>query len=261
MSVRAHSLPGLNRRKLLKRVRCWSSRRYWREIHQQQAGRRGFVIGNGPSLRMTDLDRLQGEVCLAANRIYLAFDQTRWRPDYVTVADAVLWPKIREEIGQHIPTLHAVADLDPAPGVAMHYYAYRGRADDHPESPAVPPAYSANVLEGIVGGYTVTFDNLQLAEHLGLNPIYLLGCDHFYAGESGQEDEGQAIRNVSTQNHFSPNYRDVGEPVNPAPIAQMNRAFREAQRYAQANGRTIANATRGGHLDIFPRVDFDALFR
>ncbi len=261
MPVRARNFPGLNRRKLVKRLRCWSSRPYWRSLRNRHAGQRGFVIGNGPSLRMEDLSRLQGEICLAANRIYLAFDQTPWRPDYVTVADAVLWPKIREEIGQHVTGVHAVADLEPAPNAPMHYYAYHGRADDQPESTEAAPAFSGNVLEGIYGGYTVTFDNLQLAVHLGLNPIYLLGCDHFYAGENTDASEGQAIRNASTANHFSAAYRSLGEPVNPAPIAQMNRAFREADRYARTHGITLANATRGGHLDTFHRVDFDGLWQ
>ena len=35
------------------------------------AGKRAFVIGNGPSLRDTDLHKLAGEVTFGSNRIYL----------------------------------------------------------------------------------------------------------------------------------------------------------------------------------------------
>ncbi|MGF1485107.1 MAG: 6-hydroxymethylpterin diphosphokinase MptE-like protein [Opitutales bacterium] len=248
------------RRKLAKRMRWWSSRSYWKRIQNLHTGKRGFIIGNGPSLKIEDLERLKGEVTLAANRIYLAFDQTAWRPSYVSVADAVLWPKIREEMSQYFDEILAVADLPCAPAAQMRYYRYRARADALPESNQAAPAFSADLLEGIYGGYTVTYDNLQIATWLGLNPIYLIGCDHHYAGETGQEPEGQAIVNSSSVNHFVANYRNVGEAINPAPIARMNRAFREAQRFAELNGRSILNATRGGHLEVFPRVDFDSLF-
>jgi hypothetical protein len=57
-----------------------------------------------------------------------------------------------------------------------------------------------------------------------------------------------------------PNYRSPGEVVNPAPIAEMTRSYERARRFGRSNGIEILNATRGGHLETFPRVAFDALF-
>ncbi|HQL39176.1 MAG TPA: hypothetical protein PKV95_06830, partial [Anaerolineaceae bacterium] len=54
----------------------------WRESQQrlaacrnQHAGKRCFIIGNGPSLRQTDLAKLRGEMTFGLNRIYLAFPE------------------------------------------------------------------------------------------------------------------------------------------------------------------------------------------
>jgi len=49
----------------------WRSRRYWASVKGRYAGRRGFVIGNGPSLKAADLELLRDEVCIASNKIYL----------------------------------------------------------------------------------------------------------------------------------------------------------------------------------------------
>ena len=43
-------------------------------------------------------------------------------------------------------------------------------------------------------------------------------------------------------------------------VWQMDVAYEAARKYADAHGIKIYNATRGGCLEAFPRVDFDSLF-
>ena len=38
-------------------------------------GKRGFIIGNGPSLKNTDLTKLEDEFTFGMNRIYLLFPE------------------------------------------------------------------------------------------------------------------------------------------------------------------------------------------
>ena len=40
----------------------------------------------------------------------------------------------------------------------------------------------------------------------------------------------------------------------------MTKAYEAFRRYADENGIKVKNATRGGKLEIFERVDFDSLF-
>lgn len=40
----------------------------------------------------------------------------------------------------------------------------------------------------------------------------------------------------------------------------MSLAYKAARKYADAHGIKIYNATRGGKLEVFERVDFDSLF-
>ncbi len=64
-----------------------SNARKLRRFRNLHAGERCFVIGNGPSLAIADLERLTGEVTFASNKIYLLFEQTPWRPSYYVAED------------------------------------------------------------------------------------------------------------------------------------------------------------------------------
>ena len=43
---------------------------------------RAFIVGNGPSLRNTNLDKLIGEVSFGCNNVHLIYKQTKWRPTH-----------------------------------------------------------------------------------------------------------------------------------------------------------------------------------
>ena len=232
-----------------------NSAAWFRRTKNLHAGHRGFVIGNGPSLRTEDLDRLKGEVCIASNKIYLAFKDTQWRPRYLTCVDKLVWSKIQCDLTglfDDIVTINTVAVRLAAINVvvARHLGGHDSDSD----------GFSLDCRRGVYGGRTVTFTNLQLAAHLGLNPIYLIGCDHYYQGESSAAKDGSVVTHASGSNHFAADYRVAGEMVNSAPIEEMNQAFLVARRVSSSHHIQIMNATRGGHLEAFPRVAFDGLF-
>ena len=235
--------------------RIKESTEYWNSLKNIHRGKRGFVIGNGPSLKLEDLERLKGEVTIASNKIYLAFDQVTWRPTYFTSCDKILWPKMRNEIGEHVDTIHLasyIRGITYKTSTKVKLWRYLGSKN------AGLNVFSDDIAEGAFGGGTVTYENLQIAVHLGLNPIYIIGCDHFYAGEDDLS-EGEVSRVEGQSNHFIKNYRKPGEVVNSANLPVMNQAYRTARAYADANGIQIINATRGGFLEIFQRANLDSV--
>ena len=48
---------------------------------------RCFVLGNGPSLALDNLDLLQNEVTFGVNQCELIYSKTTWRPTYWVCAD------------------------------------------------------------------------------------------------------------------------------------------------------------------------------
>ena len=92
---------------------------------------------------------------------------------------------------------------------------------------------------------------------MGFKEIYLLGIDHSYS--KNIDDQG---------NHFIKGYYSEEEQkalkgrYHSAlyEIDNASKAFETAERYSRTHGFRIYNATRGGKLEIFERVDFDSLF-
>jgi len=223
---------------------------YWVNMKDKYKGKRGFIIGNGPSLLPEDLEALKNEISIASNRIYLMYPKTNWRPTVYTIADSILWPKIKDEVKNLNETVHLPNYLKFEGSDNVKYwkspFSIGGRK------------FSLDITEGAYGGHTVTYENIQIAMYLGLNPIYLIGCDHNYPGEK-DVTAGIAIKQGSEQTHFTKEYRVPGEKVLPASILNMEASYRAANQVANEHGVEIFNATRGGRLDVFNRADLDKL--
>ena len=72
-----------------------------KDIHK---GRRAFIIGNGPSLRQTDLSKLRNEFTFGMNRIYLLFPELGFHTTYfVSINDLVIEQFKDEILAQPMP--------------------------------------------------------------------------------------------------------------------------------------------------------------
>ena len=60
---------------------------YFRKLKDKYKGQRGFVVGNGPSLKIEDLSKLEKEVSIASNKIFMIFKDTPWRPQVYSIVD------------------------------------------------------------------------------------------------------------------------------------------------------------------------------
>jgi hypothetical protein len=230
-----------------------------KDVHK---GQRAFIIGTGPSLRISDLHRLQKELTFACNKIYLAFNETDWRPTYYSVIDMVLAEHNRKTISELELCKIFRHDLQPyfrgTPGIVYV------RARRNPTKQGEPqPAFSENLLVGAYGGATVVYVQLQLAFHMGIREIYLIGLDFsFSVPESTGEvtKHGEIVLRGSPKiNHFHPAYREPGERWTFPRLDLQYEAFECAKEAFERAGGFIANASRETALDVFPLVDFDEL--
>jgi hypothetical protein len=96
---------------------------------------------------------------------------------------------------------------------------------------------------------------IQLLAYMGIHEIYIIGCDNSYAREI-KKDGSIQTHNVASYFKGS-NAKDM---ANAAATWEMNIAYEYARKYADSHNIKIFNATRGGHLEAFERVDFDGLF-
>ena len=125
--------------------------------------------------------------------------------------------------------------------------------------------FSDDISRCVYDGGTVTYFSIQCAAYMGFRQIILLGVDHSFAKE--QTKDGKITVNDSVKNHFQ-NYQtddfwgsgQKDEEAVVFPVDFATEAFITAKNYADEHGIEILNATRGGKLEVFRRVEFDMLF-
>lgn len=227
-----------------------------KNIHK---GQRCFIIGNGPSLRIEDLEKLNNEITLAANKIYLAFESTKWRPTYYCVTDDMVVKQNFDDINnlsgfvKFFPSVSLTrwkTFLDNA--VFFRYTYYKKR---FPE----PPKFGFDITDRIYAGRTVLYALIQIAAFMGIRKIYMTGVDFDFTMPS--QKKGRLLISKTENNHFHPEYRRQGEIWVDPKLDHQEAAFKAAKTALNQLGGQIYNATRGGKLEVFPRVDFDKLFR
>jgi len=86
-------------------------------FHNLHQGQRCFILGNGPSLRKTDLSLLEGEVTFGMNRIYLLFPEMGFSTTYFVSINTLVLEQCAEDIrGRYSGTGDAeVCDLAQPP--------------------------------------------------------------------------------------------------------------------------------------------------
>ncbi len=218
-----------------------------KDIHR---GQRCFIIGNGPSLRQTDLKKLRTEFTFGLNRIYLLFPELGFPTTYfLSMNDLVIEQCTAEILALPIPkflTWRARRFLSPTSDTHFLYTSYTG------------PKFARNVAGRVWEGATVTYVALQLAYHMGFEKAILIGVDHNFV------TKGDANKTVTSQgddpNHFAPNYFGKGFKWQLPDLETSERAYRMARAAYEADGRQVLDATVDGKLAVFPKVDYSSLF-
>lgn len=228
------------------------------QLRNCHAGRPCFIIGNGPSLKQTPIERLAGEVTIGCNGLFLLFERMGFKPTYYTVEDVLVAADRREEIRR----LRGTTRLFPFDirkiigGDQEALWVNFLRIHDAPQR------FTEDFVREAFWGGTVTYFNMQLAVHLGCNPIYLVGIDHNYKTDVPVTKQGSVwTSQADDPNHFDPNYFGKGYRWHDPNVARMEAAYVKAREHCAARGIQILNATKGGKLEVFPRVDIDALLR
>jgi hypothetical protein len=219
------------------------------------AGRRAFILGNGPSLKISDLDRLRGEITFAANRIFLAYDQTLWRPTYWSCSDLLVAQNNLETIRtlDHVKFV-GFNVLECLGGLPYSYTVGRPKSGS--------PVSNMDLAEGVHPGASVVIFMLKLAFWMGVKVVYLLGLDfHFTVPEGASTQEvvqnNAVVVGQGEINHFHPNYRPAGEKWTMPLLDKQFQEFSLMRWRYEADGRVIYNASRQTRLSAIERVDLD----
>lgn len=214
-------------------------------------GQRCFILGNGPSLRRTDLSLLRSEHTFGLNRIYLLFDETGFKPTYYVAINTLVVEQFAEDIESldmpRFITWRARKWLSADPGTIYLDTDYTGVED-----------FSTELTSRVYEGGTVTYVALQLAYWMGFEEVVLLGVDHSYTTEGPANET--VVSHGEDPNHFDADYFGKGSRWQLPDLAASQRAYTLAKHAYASGGRRILDATIEGQLTVFPKVDYLSLF-
>jgi hypothetical protein len=224
-------------------------------LKDKYGGERCFIIGNGPSLRNTDVSKLKDEYTFGMNRVYLAFEEWGFQTSFlVSVNDLVIEQCVDDFLALDMP----------------RFFSWRARKffpRETFQSENVPtflfttytgPKFAPDATGRMWEGATVTFACLQLAFHMGFEQVILIGVDHTFAAKG--KPNTTVVSQGDDLSHFDPRYFGKGFRWQLPDLDTSERGYWMARQAYQTAGREVLDATIGGQLEVFPKVEYDALF-
>ncbi len=225
-----------------------------KEYQNKFAGKRCFVIGNGPSLKQTDLSLLKNEYSFGMNRIYLAFEERGFQTSFLVAVNNL----VIEQCYQDFQSLNL-----------PKFFSWRAKNLLYPTGK--PDAKTHFLFTTYTGqkfarqsharfweGATVTFVCLQLAFCMGFKEVILIGVDHSF--ETKGNPNQTVVSTGDDQNHFSSEYFGKGFRWQLPDLETSEKSYQLAREVYRAEGRQIIDATIGGKLSVFPKVEYIGLF-
>lgn len=217
----------------------------YRGIHKNE---RCFIIGTGPSLQLSQLKMLKNEITFSVNSIINCFENTDWRPTYYCITDPRVYETLKPKLEQYskdlfsfYPTNRIKTDILSGLGFPLNCSdMYKAQALDV----FTLTKFGTNPQNDVYDGATVVYALLQIAVFLGFTEIYLLGVDCNYGYTKDYHNQSLEYNSPTYV------YRDT---KNTGRI--MIEAFKIAQKYAMENGISIFNASSGGKLNVFDRIN------
>ena len=235
------------------------------EFSGKHKGQPAFVIVNGPSLATQDILRLKDQVTFVVSGFWKHEAVLSWQPTYYSLLDKnfftdstatrAFYQNMHQRIHSStffVPLFRgfdAVKKHEFLPKDKTYYVASIGEN------------VSSNDLTSLVQGFAgVSSFALSQAIYMGCNPIYLLGFDHDYLANRGVDRHFYA--GGTLPGHQSTNI-PLAERISYDDEMRANLRLWGNYRILDAEAKrkriNIINATNGGYLDVFPRVDFNSV--
>ena len=216
-----------------------------KNFQNRYKGKRCFIACTGPSLTIDDLEMLKDEYVFGMNSIALIHDKTDWIPDFYGIQDFHVFEKIKESVlTTYNGIIFAPYGLKKRFKTPDNWVYWHMCGVYHLFEMIYTGEYftkfSNDCYVRIYDGYSIVYSLLQLAMYMGFDEIYLLGADCSYLGKKQHFIETGIV---------DPQFKEATQ--------KLYTSYNTAKKYAESHGIKIYNATRGGCLEIFPRVQLE----
>lgn len=239
--------------KITKPIRYWiESKLYSEEELKKIETLKGYadnktviVVGNGPSLNKTPLEKFTNCTSIGMNKIDLLFSRVSWRPDFIVAENNLV-------VKQHWKTMknHGIRCLL---SWKTRWFIPSKERDQFYFYLSLPSkSFSKDIKNGFGTSSTVTYSALQLAYCMGAKNVILFGVDHSFASKG--KPLTYELREGPDSNHFDPNYFKSGAYWGVPDLDDSELGYMIAKEAFENDGRKIYDATIDGKLNIFEKI-------
>lgn len=223
-------------------------------------GHRCFVIGNGPSLNKQDLSLLSNEITIVVNAFWKNNIVGKWQPTYYCFTDPILFNgsiqakdffrNLQQKINSSIflaPIFakNIIENQKLLPPEKVYYVVNRGKLSESLN-------YNIDLTKSIPGVINVIELGIMWAIYMGFSQIYLIGLDHSWLSHKGTD---KYFYRDTIENSSKVHYEHILKCV-----LELWRGYETILKIASNKNINIINATEGGFLDVFERVNYESIF-
>lgn len=216
-------------------------------LKDKYKGKRCFIIGGSPSLKLLDLTKLNDEYTFTTNRGYLLENQGLKHSNFHVMSDVRTFTvdHVENEINKDFSDLFLIyAGIDFPFDDKVVFYDFK-----YATSQSLNENFDCDLTKPLLACSSVILLVIQIACYLGFDKVYLIGVDMDYDNNQGHvyaQTEGEAKRQSDDNNQNAINF--VLNSIEAAG-KNMNKA-----------GKNLYNASPKGIVDCIERVKFEDLF-
>lgn len=253
-----------------------------KELHNRYAGKRCFIIGNGPSVKSQDLSRLADEYVFTVNYSANSTQFKGLRTNFHAWADPNIF-RAKKENGEQdylISAIKAVNTEDNRPIVFFPTEQLGFIRENHIDE-AVDIRYFAPELNWMYEGYNADFDLTRyipvygtvvqfcivFAIYMGFSEIVLLGCDN-----TGIVNCINALTDNIDEDNYSYEITEIEKKRMKSGAARNGletevrsylkciQGFRILNEYCDGRGIRLINCSKTTVIDSIKRMRLEDLF-
>lgn len=219
-----------------------------KKLRDINSGKRCFITATGPSLTTQDLELLQNEDTFGVNSIFLMYDKTKWRPKYYVCTDAPYFKKLvdsydispdmlcKEDLFLNVDTRKYSPEFINDKAHFIRFSPWNRSYDFYRYQ------LMTEISKGMYAFGTVTNIVMTIAMYMGYKEIYLIGADcnnlnkHFINDVTDKDKDKKYVEDV---------------------IHAQLRGYEIMKKETEKRNVKVFNATRGGALEVFERVELE----
>ena len=247
-----------------------------KDLKNLKAGKRCFILGNGPSIKKQYILKLKNEETFVVNNFWNHENYKKFHPKHYVfidtnaftdsdnfwkdgfVANASLLSSVPTHFFFHIDSKKMIEEKNLFPSSAINYLAFNGFFKENLN-------FNTDISKIVPKPKNVIVASIMVAAYMGFEEIYLLGCEHSFLANYDKHDVADhfydpeyKIKNPEEARYYEPDPTVSYETlVADTKLLFQNYRLLKTKLSTERPKLKIYNATPCSFLDVFPYIKFE----